>query len=90
MTNERYSNPAKGVNDNASEITKNIYESFNNKRSISTSPISFRIKQNQPQMTLMKDVNIVENKYKINVGSSNIKNNFMNESTQDYYEPQSF
>ena len=33
---------------------------------------------------------IVENKYKITVGSSNIKNNFMNESTQDYYEPQSF
>jgi hypothetical protein len=81
LTNERYSNPAKCVNDNASEITKNIYESFNNKRSISTSPISFRIKPNQPQMTLMKDINIVENKCKITVGSSNIKNNFMNEST---------
>lgn len=50
-TNERYKpdiNQANGIFDNTSDITNNIYESFNNKRSISTSPISFRIKTEYP------------------------------------------
>lgn len=47
---------------------------------------------NLHQSPFRNDINIVDDKFKITVGSSNIKNNsnFMNESTQDYVEPSTF